>query len=321
MTKVKILSFIVNISCTCLVRSNLSCHIIAKLYILFSESVEASPPGPKMGINVFSHPRLPGSRSPLNRPCLSLKTGLNCKDQNLGSLTPTDHQRASPVSAPACSMRPEFPAPRMGISLVEKSIHSSRDHITDSKSLDNRSSLSNPCIRPDFRTGICSFCRSQSSLKDALNNSGHINTHLFETCSKPSYFSPAGDKSRFLHVHQDKLSNTSLQVLPKTGALERDRRQNNSNFVPEHCRALSDGTADRSCSPLNRTLSNDELQRNTEKSNRSKDILETPSHSMESVHESSAPSELAPIYSKFASAATCLDRSSPRLIGETVRVN
>lgn len=273
-----------------------------------------------MGINVFSHPRQPGSRSPLNRPSLSLKTGLNSKEQNCGSVTPTDTQRASPVSAPACSMRPEFPAPRMGISLVEKSIHSSRDHILDSRSLDNRSCLSNPCIRPDFRTGICSFCRSQSSLKEVLNNYGHANSHQHEICSKSTYLLPTSGKQRAMHSNHDKQTNCSLQVLPKTEDLEKFRKQKNSNFVPEHNRTLSDAAADKTTSPLTRTLSDDELQRNSKISGQSRAVLDSPSHSTESSHESFAPSELSPIHSKIASAATCLDRSSPKLIGENLKI-
>lgn len=293
-------------------------YIISVLNILFSESIESSPPGPKMGINVFSHPRLPGSRSPLNRPTLSLKTGLNSKDQNFGSLTPSDHQRSSPVSAPACSMRPEFPAPRMGISLVEKSVHTSRDHITDSRSLDNRSCLSNPCIRPDFRTGICSFCRSQSSLRDALNNSNYSYSPQHETISKSVCLSSNSGKQKFVPVHQDKQSSSSLQVLPKTEDLEKCRNQKHSHFVPDHSRTLSDASAEKTSTSITRTLSNDELQRNALEPSRSKDISETPSRSTESFHESSAPSELSPIHSKIASAATYLDRSSPRLIGENI---
>lgn len=292
------------------------CISILLIYILFSESVESSSPGPKMGINVFSHPRQAGSRSPLNRPSLSLKTGLNSKEQSFGSLTPSDQQRASPVSAPACSMRPEFPAPRMGISLVEKSVHSSRDHITDSKSLDNRSSLSNPCIRPDFRTGLCSFCRSQGSLKDALNNSSYTNPHLHDICSNSYCFPHIKENLKPAHDHDTKQSNSSLQVLPKTEDLEKNRRERNSKFAPEHCRTLSDATADKACSPFTRTLSNDELQRYTIKSCHSSENLETSSPFSESSHDSSAPSEFSPINSKSASAATCLDRSSPRLIGE-----
>lgn len=269
-----------------------------------------------MGINVFSHPRQAGSRSPLNRPSLSLKTGLNSKEQSCASASSSDQQRASPVSAPACSMRPEFPAPRMGISLVEKSAHGSRDHITDSKSLDNRSSLSNPCIRPDFRTGLCSLCRSQGSLKDALNNCSYTNSHLHELCSNSSYFPPVRSKIIHAHDHGNKESNSSLQVLPKTEDLERCRMQRNAKFVPEHCRTLSDATADKACSPLNRTLSNDELQRCALKSSQSSENLETSSPYSESSHDSTAPSEFSPVNSKAAFAATCLDRSSPRLIGE-----
>lgn len=272
-----------------------------------------------MGINVFSHPRLPGSRSPLNRPSLSLKTGLNSKDQNY--ISPVDHQRSSPVSAPACSIRPEFPAPRMGISLVEKSIHSSRDHISDSRSLDNRSCLSNPCIRPDFRTGICSFCRSQTSLKEALNTYGYSNSPQHELCSKPAHLSVASGRSKPTHIYQDKQSNSSLQVLPKTEDLRKCRKEKKPNFQREHSRTLSDASAEKSSNALNRTISNDELQRSALKPSRSKEISETPSHSTESFHESSAPSELSPVHSKSTSTPMCHERSSPRLIGKNREIS
>ncbi|KFM62816.1 hypothetical protein X975_23411, partial [Stegodyphus mimosarum] len=118
-----------------------------------------------MGINVFSYPRLPGSRSSLSKTSLSLKMGLNSQDQSLswGSI---DSQKSSPLSAPVCSNRLEYPPPKMGISRVDKSLL-----LTDSKSLGFSSHLAIPSMKSDLKTGICSYCRSQNSSKDVHTDS------------------------------------------------------------------------------------------------------------------------------------------------------
>ncbi|GIY99160.1 protocadherin-like wing polarity protein stan [Caerostris extrusa] len=133
------------------------------------QCTESTSSGPKMGVNVFSYPRLPGSRSPLSKTSLSLKMGLNSKDHSL-SWGSVDSQKSSPLSAPISSgVRAEFYTPRMGVSGIEKSIHSARDIYADSNSLDSNLHLSS-VNKLDFKTGICSSCKSQSLSKDTLSD-------------------------------------------------------------------------------------------------------------------------------------------------------
>ncbi|KAG8198292.1 hypothetical protein JTE90_021546 [Oedothorax gibbosus] len=279
----------------------------------FSECTESTSSGPKMGVNVFSYPRLPGSRSPLSKTSLSLKMGLNSKDPSL-SWGSVDSQKSSPLSAPLCSARPEFNTPRMGISGVEKSIHSARDALAETNSLDSNLHLTT-AGRGDFKTGICSSCRSQSFSKDTFSDFSSCGSPQYEGQTRSPYHnksSPIREGCKQAHSSREKCVDCCQITSPR--------------------HSQSAGNCERLKSPVSEKLQNGESSMNASKEELSCKLKKTTSISGsnksgymgESSSRDTTPSSDSTKAFKQCSSNQSIpdttsleDRSSPRLIDDT----
>ncbi|XP_042898874.1 protocadherin-like wing polarity protein stan isoform X2 [Parasteatoda tepidariorum] len=185
----------------------------------------STSPGPKMGVNIFSYPRLPGSRSPLSKTSLSLKIS---KDPSLS----WGSQKSSPLSAPVCSN-----APRMGIRGVEKSNIS--DILAETNSLDCSFHL-----KPDFiKTGICSSCRSQSFSKDT-----------YSSTEFSQYSKQTSDPQKKVHASKEKL-------LSSDHKLSHNTLQSNENMKFVLKEKIPFKSLPSTNVSLRKTASNNELRR------------------------------------------------------------
>ncbi|GFW16189.1 protocadherin-like wing polarity protein stan [Trichonephila clavipes] len=249
----------------------------------FSESTSS---GPKMGVNMFSYPR---SRSPFSKTSLSLKMGLNSKDQSVGSV---DCEKSSPLSAPVSNVRPEFYAPRMGVSGVEKSIHSVRDILAETNSFDSNLHL-NSANKLDFKTGICSSCRSQSFSRETFSDFSSTDIPQYDVCSKSSYKNYSIENNKSIHLSKEKDFNRSKKQLHNYRSLE-----DSENFMDEM--SINSGVSGKKLNEaLKKTRSSGELE--WDSSQVSKGLVQT----------SFDPTQ------RTVETASCGDRASPRLIDDT----
>lgn len=264
-----------------------------------------------MGVNVFSYPRLPGSRSPLSKTSLSLKMGLNSKDPSL-SWGSVDSQKSSPLSAPVCNARPEFNAPRMGISGVEKSIHSARDVLAETNSLDSSLHLTT-AGRADFKNGICSFCRSHSFSKDTFSD--------FSSCGSPQYDvqprspyrnkpSPLSGNCKHASTSREKCLNCCQKASP------------NNPHPMGNCERLKSPVSEKlTKGKLPANASEEKLDNVLKKSKSNSGLKKSTSSIYESSGEMTPSSDSTKAFKECSSnqsipdTASLQDRSSPRLIG------
>ncbi|CAL1267158.1 unnamed protein product [Larinioides sclopetarius] len=272
----------------------------------FSEFAESTSSGPKMGINMFSYPRLPGSRSPLSKTSLSLKMGLNSKDHSL-SWGSVDSQKSSPLSAPVSGARPEFCAPRMGVSGVEKSILSARDMFAETNSLDSNLHLGS-VSKTDFKTGICSSCRSQSLSKDTFSDFSSTDIPQYDGCSKSCYKGAPNVNKKHVRLSKEKDSSygkKSLHNCRSEEDCEKIKRLHSADSEKSlHCILKKTKSENElKCDTSQRPLT--DVKRNVEDS---KELEPIPTNHC----------EVSPVCTQSTpDTASCFDRTSPRLIDDS----
>lgn len=294
--------------------------------------IDSSSPGPRMGINIFSYPRLPGLRngasspnhssisgscSPLGKTPLSLKIGLSPKESNLEwPKDPScDSHESSPLSAPVCATRPEFPPPRMGISGVEKTFHASRDRLVD-----NSVQGSNPlCLRPEFRMGVGLTSRSTSSSRERLSGSSSPSSPRHEIGERSRLSNRAGlpERRRFANSTREHLMNSTKNGHHEHLGVHYDATDETvdvhteditcngekQGFIPKtDAKTLPDQTPEEKVEPINVSSLN-KIQ---------------SVQSKESLRCGSSHSELSPMQTQSTpGTGSYLDRLSPRLIDDT----